>query len=76
MFVINKTLAIRRPPLDTKPLDILILEKVEELLSAEKRTQIRLFSVDFKELKSIQVENPKKGFRYFRITNAYNQRDK
>lgn len=66
MFNIDRDLAVRLGPFQ-KSVDIIILEKVEELLNY----QIKLFYVDYKEIKS-----NKPGFRMFHISKAYNQRDK
>jgi len=71
-FKIDKTLAVYLGPFD-KGIDMIILNKVEELLSTQKKTSVRLFNVAYKEVKYTEA---KPGYRYFYIHEAYNNRDK
>lgn len=68
---IHKTLSIKDGPFGIRNLDLIILEKVESLIQIERRLPIKVFSVNYQEVKSTKV-----GYRMFYIKEALNQKDK
>lgn len=75
-FIIDRTLAIRLGPFQHS-VDLIILNKVEELILKERRLRLQISHVSYRELPpSKMVTGIRPGFRYFKIIEAYGPRDK